>query len=124
MAESLTDIHKRFAKRYEHLTFEEYRDTDLMLEIPKRLANIDAYNELLKDVTGRAVQIGDILAMGNSQYASVKIGVVVGFTPKAIKIAHFNGYQRLKGLGWTGTFSTGSYFLIVNPKNKPYKEVD
>lgn len=124
MAKTLTELHEDFAHRYEHLRFEEYRDTNLTLEIPKKLVNIKSKHTLMKDVTGRALAIGDIVAHGSATYADVKIGVVVGFTPKAVKISHFNGYQRLVGLGWVGTLSTNSAFLIVNSEKKEYKEVE
>lgn len=124
MAESISDLKQRFHYRYEHLRFTEYRDTDLELEIPKRLANLDARHELLKDLTGRAVEIGDIIAVGNSRYAEVNVCVVIGFTPKAINIAQFGKYTQGVGLGWISSFCSGSNFVIINPKNKPVKIVD
>ncbi|AIA64982.1 hypothetical protein AVV44_gp256 [Cronobacter phage S13] len=124
MAESISDLKQRFHYRYEHLRFTEYRDTDLELEIPKRLANLDARHELLKDLTGRSVEIGDILAVGNSRYAEVNVVVCVGFTPKAINVAQFGKYTKGVGLGYISSFCSGSNFVIINSKNKSVKLVD
>lgn len=124
MAESISELKQRFHYRYEHLRYTEYRDTNLMLDIPKRLANVDARHELMKDLTGRSVEIGDIIAVGNSRYAEVNVCVVIGFTPKAINIAQFSKYSQGVGLGWISSFASNSNFLIVNKENKPFKLVD
>ena len=124
MAKSAYDLNFEFAERYKHLKFEDYRDTSMALEISKSILNLKAEHRLMKDVTGRALTIGDIVAHGNATYADVKIGVIVGFTPKAVRISHFNGYSKLVGLSGYGTLSTGSAFLIVNPEKKEYIEVD
>ena len=124
MAESSYELNQRFSNRYEHLRFEEYRDTELTLEIPKKIASIKDEHRSMKDVTGRVLTIGDIVAHGNATYADVKIGVIVGFTPKAVRISHFNSYQKLVGLSGYTTLSTGSAFLIVNSEKKEYKEVE
>ncbi|QHJ78953.1 MAG: hypothetical protein [Caudoviricetes sp.] len=121
---NLTDLHRKFQERYEHLRFAEYRDTNLELEIPKRIVNIDAHHELLKDVTGRTVQVGDIIAHGSTRYADVRVSVVIGYTPKTVKVSQFNEYSNLTGLACIGSFATSSMFLIVNPNKKSYKEVE
>lgn len=123
MAESLTQTQQRFVEMYQHLSFVEYRDSDMELEIPKKVASPENWFKK-KDVTGRAVQIGDIIVTGNSTYADAHVHVVVGFSPKALRIAPFNRYKMLVGLNHVGSFNSSSDFVILNAKNKPFKLVD
>lgn len=122
MANTFADQMARFLKRYEHLSLAEYVGReDLILEIPDVISNLSGVL-VLKDVIGRNVDVGDVIAMGHPRYVDVRVGVVLGYTPKNVRVAIFreSQYQDMTGIGHP-TFINGSFVII---RKKFFKRVD
>lgn len=45
----------------------------------------------MKDISGKDLSVGQIIAMTVSGYEELQIGTVIGFTPKKVKIQNSGG---------------------------------
>lgn len=117
----ITEITREFMNKYKHLTLDEYLNTQIVLDIPAKVANVEEYGAM-KDVTGRMVDIGDVIAIGHSRYIDVRVAVVIGYTPKTVKICEFNDVNYGNTTGLAFPTSIGGKFVIV--KKKMFRKVD
>lgn len=119
--QSFSDAMHDFTRVYNHLTISEYMKSDIELEIPALIAKKDEHF-FLRDLIGRPVDVGDMIALGHPKYVDLRVGIVVGFTAKSVRVCIFkeSEYRDSIGLGYS-TFINGTFMII---QKKSYKEVD